>query len=116
MQRACPQRSPSSTASTTASSATAGLSRAPGAPWRSAPPPLAGRLLRPDFARRTADKAPRKAPAGGALLRRAFCARQIEGGIDQRDMREGLREIAELAPLVRVVFFGEQADIVGQRQ
>ena len=41
--------------------------------------------------------------------------REVMGGIDQRQMRECLWEIAELAPVVRVVFLGKQTDVVAQR-
>src|SRR5689334_6900717 len=37
-------------------------------------------------------------------------------GVDQGDMREGLRIVAHLPPCPWIVFFGEQTDIVAQRQ
>ena len=37
-------------------------------------------------------------------------------GVDQGDMREGLRVVAHLPPRPRIVFFGEQTDIVAQRE
>src|SRR3546814_1888043 len=52
----------------------------------------------------------------GALLRRAGSIEQVAGGVDQRQMRERLREIAELAPVDRVVFLGQQADVIAQAQ
>src|ERR1700687_3185971 len=41
---------------------------------------------------------------------------EIMGCIDQSQMGEGLREVAELPLLGRIVFFGEQPDVVTQRQ
>jgi len=40
---------------------------------------------------------------------------QAQGRSDQGEMRECLREIAELPPRMRIVFFREQADIVAKR-
>ena len=40
---------------------------------------------------------------------------QAQGRSDQSKMRECLREIAELPPRMRIVFFREQADIVAKR-
>ena len=37
-------------------------------------------------------------------------------GVDQGNMREGLRVVAHLPPCPRIVFFGEQTDIVAQRK
>src|SRR5215510_5841412 len=51
----------------------------------------------------------------GALLDRLFKARQIVSGVDQRHVRKGLREIADLALEMRVVFLAEQAQIIAQR-
>jgi hypothetical protein len=39
---------------------------------------------------------------------------QIQGGSDQREMRECLRKMSDLPPRVRFVFFRQQADIVAQ--
>jgi len=47
-----------------------------------------------------------------ALLRRAVAAREVEGRVDERDVRERLREVAHLPPALRVVLLGEQADVV----
>src|SRR5258708_32280003 len=58
----------------------------------------------------------RLAARPGALFRRALGTGQVERGIDQRDMRERLREIAELASQPRIVFLGQQAAVVGQGQ
>lgn len=41
---------------------------------------------------------------------------EIERRIDQREMREGLWKIADQALRSRIVFLGQQADIVGQSQ
>src|ERR1700722_13956354 len=48
------------------------------------------------------------------LLRRALRQRKIMRAVDEADMREGLRKIAELALAARVVLLGEQSDIVAQ--
>jgi len=37
-------------------------------------------------------------PARGALFGGSLAAGQIERGVDQRDVRESLRKVAELAP------------------
>jgi hypothetical protein len=42
------------------------------------------------------------------LFGRAFAAGQIEGGIDQRDMRKRLREIPDLALPAWVIFLRKQ--------
>src|SRR2546423_6894816 len=42
------------------------------------------------------------------------CTRQVMRRIDQRDMREGLREIADLPAGSRVVFLRQQSEIVPQ--
>jgi hypothetical protein len=36
------------------------------------------------------------------------------GGIDQEDVREGLREVAQLTFAARIVFLREQTDVVAQ--
>src|SRR5579864_7098276 len=54
--------------------------------------------------------------ARGAPLRGSFGAAQIEGGVDQGHMRESLREIAQLSPGCRIVLFGQEADIIAQRE
>jgi hypothetical protein len=41
-----------------------------------------------------------------------FHPAQVEGGIHQRHMGEGLREIADHPPDQRVVLLSQQADIV----
>src|SRR5271163_1295143 len=50
----------------------------------------------------------------GALMHRLSRARQIIGAVDEREMRERLRKIADQALEVRIVFFAQQADIVAQ--
>src|SRR5271169_5999934 len=52
----------------------------------------------------------------GALLRWALRAGQVVGGVDQRDMREGLWEVSDLAREARVELLCEKSDIVAQRQ
>src|SRR6266540_1481652 len=39
---------------------------------------------------------------------------QVEGGVDDPQVRQRLREVAEEAPGVRLDFLGEEADIVAQ--
>src|SRR5260370_4300194 len=51
-----------------------------------------------------------------ALLRRALRAGQVVGSVDQRDVREGLWKISDLATEARVVLLREKSDIVAQRQ
>ena len=51
-----------------------------------------------------------------ALLRRLRRARQVVRGVDQRDVRERLREVADQPLASRVVLLGEQADVVAQRE
>ena len=41
---------------------------------------------------------------------------EIERGVDQRDVREGLREVADQPARRAVVFLGQQPDVVAQRQ
>jgi len=48
------------------------------------------------------------------LLGRLFAARQVERRVDQRDVREGLREVAELAFGMWVVFLAQQSEVVAQ--
>src|SRR5690349_2953107 len=50
----------------------------------------------------------------GALLARLSRVADIVGRIDERDVRERLRKIAQLALSARVVFLGEQPNIVAQ--
>src|SRR5689334_5885673 len=54
--------------------------------------------------------------AVGALLGGSLSPGQVVGGVDQGDVREGLRKISDLAREARVEFLGEQSDIVAQRQ
>ncbi len=49
-----------------------------------------------------------------ALMHRLARLRQIIGAVDQREMREGLRKIADQALELRIVFLAQQADIVAK--
>ena len=40
---------------------------------------------------------------------------QIQGRSDESEMRKRLREITDLPPRMRIVFFREQADVVAKR-
>src|SRR5258705_6940749 len=69
----------------------------------------------------TSDDQPRPAPGGsssrcGPLFGRASTAGQIEGRIDQGDMRKRLWKIPDLTPGAWVVFLRQQAEIVGEPQ
>src|ERR1700731_4495062 len=68
---------------------------------------------RPDMppACRGACSAPR-----GTLFGWTLASRQIESGIDKGDVREGLREVPELASEAWIVFLRQKADIVAQGQ
>jgi hypothetical protein len=50
-----------------------------------------------------------------ALLDRFFRASQVVGAAHQRQMREGLRKIADEPPRSRVVLLAQEPDIVAQR-
>src|SRR5271166_4456875 len=50
--------------------------------------------------------------ASCSLFGGSLAARQIEGGVDQGDVRERLREVPELAPQAGIIFLGQEADIV----
>src|ERR1700687_2597440 len=52
----------------------------------------------------------------GTLFRRSLASRQVESGVDERDMREGLREVPELTSEARVILLRQKADIVTQGQ
>src|SRR5205807_6707183 len=54
--------------------------------------------------------------AVGALLGRSLSPGQVVSGVDQGDVRKGLRKISDLAREARVEFLSEQSDIVAQRQ
>lgn len=56
------------------------------------------------------------AAAGGPLMRGAITRCQIARGVDQCEMREGLRKVAKLPLGGWIVFFGKQPDIIAQRQ
>ena len=53
---------------------------------------------------------------GGPLLHRrdVGLAIEVEGGVHERDVRERLREVSELAPSRRIPFLGEQAEVAAQ--
>ena len=70
----------------------------------------AGALLR----RRANSSLPRTSL--GALLGRFVGAAEIVRGIDQRDVRESLRKIADLPLLVDVIFFRQQSKVVAERE
>ena len=48
------------------------------------------------------------------MLGWSISPREVVSRIDQRDMRERLREIADLPACSRVVFLRQQSDIVAQ--
>ncbi len=52
----------------------------------------------------------------GTLFGWSLASRQVESGVDERDVREGLREVPELASEAWIVFLGQKADIVAQGQ
>src|SRR5258708_32096188 len=54
--------------------------------------------------------------ARGTLFSRPLGSRQVEGGVDERDVREGLREVPELPSETRVILLRQEADIVAQCQ
>src|SRR5260221_7982851 len=53
---------------------------------------------------------------GGTLLCRLLYVREIVRAINQGNVREGLRHVADQPLRHRVVFLGEQPDIVAQRE
>src|SRR5580698_9425302 len=52
----------------------------------------------------------------GAFFGGPLGPREVVNGVDQKDMREGLREISQLALAARIVFLREQTNVVAQRQ
>src|SRR5690242_527079 len=56
----------------------------------------------------------RAALFGGLLAARGLHTPEVERGIDERDVREGLREISDLSFDARIVLLGEQSDIIAQ--
>ena len=62
------------------------------------------------------------APVAGApcgrSLRRSGCGfgEQVDRGVDEREVRERLREVAEQAVRGRVVLLGVQPDVVGESE
>src|SRR5438105_2699941 len=51
-----------------------------------------------------------------ASMRRPFCASQVLSAIDQKNMGEGLREIAQLPMVPEIVFLRQQTDIIAQSE
>src|SRR5689334_563549 len=51
-----------------------------------------------------------------AMLGRAVLAQQVARGVHDRHVRKGLREVAEQASGVRIVFLGEQSHVVADGQ
>ena len=82
--------------------------RAPWVPARLARGSRAGRPAVPTRPRRSWRSA--SEPSGEVM------AGQAVGGVDERDVREGLREVADEAPRHRVVLLGEEAEVVAQRE
>src|SRR5260370_23070586 len=52
----------------------------------------------------------------GALLDRAHFPAQTERGVDQTDVAEGLRKIAQHAARERIELLGQQANVVAARK
>src|SRR5688572_12606196 len=52
----------------------------------------------------------------GALMRRAVRLHEIECRVDETDVREALREVADEPLRVRVVLFREEPQVVAQRE
>src|SRR5437763_1524784 len=52
----------------------------------------------------------------GALLRRLLLASEVMRAVDEGDMGESLREVADQPSRRRIVFLGEQPDIIAQRE
>src|SRR5260221_1670241 len=50
----------------------------------------------------------------GALLYRLPAVGEVERGRDEGDVREGLREIADQPPGLRIIFLGQQPEVVAQ--
>src|SRR5438270_10021687 len=59
---------------------------------------------------------PHRLLAFGPMLRGSVGPTQIMRGVDQCDMRESLRVVSHLPPCRWIVFFGEQTEIVAQRE
>src|SRR4029077_1950603 len=51
----------------------------------------------------------------GALLGGLFGVAQVAGRVDQRDVREGLREVSEMPPRARIILLAQESDIVAKR-
>src|SRR2546429_842472 len=54
--------------------------------------------------------------AAAALLNGRLGTAEIERGVDEPDMAERLREVAQHPPRLRFVFLCKQPDVVAQRQ
>src|SRR5688572_23152969 len=52
----------------------------------------------------------------GALLGRLGGGAEVQRGVDQRNVGEGLRKVAEETPGDRIVLLGKQADVVGEAE
>ena len=50
------------------------------------------------------------------MLGRSGRMAEVVGGVDEGDVGERLRKVADLPPRARVVLLGEQADVVAQRE
>lgn len=68
-------------------------------------------------ARLSKDATPPMQPSSllGAILRRRHRMRQVMRRVDERHMREGLREIGDEALGLGIILLGELADIVAKR-
>src|SRR5437762_12995553 len=53
---------------------------------------------------------------GGPLVSRLGGPRKVVRAVDERDVREGLREVSDLPPRVHVVLFREQSHVVADRE
>src|SRR4051812_12715947 len=73
--------------------------------------PCSGRYLRE---RPGHISGPGRALAGSAAV--GPRGRQAQGRVDQGDVAEGLREVADLALQARVPLLGEEAQVVAERQ
>src|ERR1035438_7102069 len=77
---------------------------------------------RPDRPRNGASRSRLAEPGDGRLIpgRPAAVSAgvlvQVERGLDERHMAEGLRRVADLPRVPRVILLAEQADIIAQRE
>ena len=77
------------------------------------PPDAGNLLLGSDREFLCGGMAPAASPSR-TLFRRTLRPGQIERGIDQRDVRERLREVADLTTEARVKLLGEETNIIAQ--